>query len=174
MTTRDQQEFEALQLSLYPGRYVCIHPGSRGAWRQWPPDYFALLADHCAEKGLDIVITGTADETGITREVIKNLHHPAVDVTGMTTMGAMGVLLRNSSLLVSNCTGVSHIAAALGTPSVIISMDGEPHRWGPLDRRLHRTIDWTTRPRIDEVLMEMEDLLQALPLRAAGSLSIKA
>jgi ADP-heptose:LPS heptosyltransferase len=168
ITARDMEEFESLRLPLTKGRYVCIHPGSRGAWRQWPPNYFALLADHCAEKGLDIVITGTADEIDITREVIKCLHHPAIDLTGLTTMGAMGVLLRNAFLLISNCTGVSHMATALSTPSVIISMDGEPHRWGPLDRRLHRTIDWTARPRIDDVLLETEDLVQGLAWPAVG------
>jgi ADP-heptose:LPS heptosyltransferase len=33
--------------------------------------------------------------------------------------------------LLSNCTGVSHIGAALRTPTVVISMGGEPERWGP-------------------------------------------
>jgi ADP-heptose:LPS heptosyltransferase len=160
LTVRDQEEFESLGLPLSRGGYVCIHPGSRGSWRQWPPAYFALLADHCAEKGLDIVVTGTADEIDITREVIKCLHHPVIDLTGLTTVGAMGVLLRDAWLLISNCTGVSHMAAALGTSSVIISMDGEPHRWGPLDKRLHRTIDWTAHPRIEEVVLETEDLIQ--------------
>jgi ADP-heptose:LPS heptosyltransferase len=162
LTIKDLGDYELLKLPLLPARYVCIHPGSRGAWRQWPPNYFALLADHCAEKGLAIVITGTADEIDITREVIKCLRHPAIDLTGLTTIGTMGMLLRNAFLLVSNCTGVSHIAAALRTPSVIISMDGEPYRWAPIDHRLHRTIDWATHSRIDEVLMETEDLIQAL------------
>jgi len=162
LTVKDQEEFEGLDLSLCARHYVCIHPGSRGGWRQWPPAYFALLADYCAEKGLNIVITGTADEIDITREVIKCLHYPAIDLTGRTTMGAMGVLLRNAFLLISNCTGVSHMAAALRTPSVIISMDGEAHRWAPLDRRLHRTIDWTGHPRIDEVVLELEELCREI------------
>jgi ADP-heptose:LPS heptosyltransferase len=71
----------------------------------------------------------------------------------------MGVLLRDASLLVSNCTGVSHMAAALKTPSVVISMDGEPYRWGPLDERLHRTIDWTAEQDISRVVAETEELL---------------
>jgi ADP-heptose:LPS heptosyltransferase len=158
LTEKDHMELAGLHLPLANYRYVCIHPGSRGGWRQWPPNYFALLADHCAEKGLDVVITGTADEIDITREVIKCLHHPAIDLTGLTSMGAMGALLQHAFMLISNCTGVSHMAAALRTPSVIISMDGEPSRWAPLDHRLHKTIDWTVRPRIDEALLVMEEL----------------
>jgi len=159
LTETDAREFVRLRLPLEPGRYVCIHPGSRGAWRQWPPEHFAMVADICAERGMDIVVTGTADERDITREVIGHLHHPAIDVTGLTSIGAMGVLLRDASLLVSNCTGVSHMAAALRTPSVVISMDGEPYRWGALDHRLHRTIDWTEGPGVDRVVAEMEDML---------------
>jgi ADP-heptose:LPS heptosyltransferase len=159
LTAVDEEEFARLGLPLEAGRYVCIHPGSRGVWRQWPPEHFALLADICAERGLDIVVTGTADEREIAREVIGHLHHPAMDITGMTGMGAMGVLLRDASLLVSNCTGVAHMASALGTPSVVISMDGEPFRWGALNKQLHRTIDWTAGPGIDLVVAEVKDVL---------------
>ncbi|HVW61623.1 MAG TPA: glycosyltransferase family 9 protein, partial [Puia sp.] len=57
LLSQDYHELARMALPLRPGRYVCVHPGSRGSWRQWPPQYFALLADHCAEKGLDLVIT---------------------------------------------------------------------------------------------------------------------
>ncbi|MBS1606705.1 MAG: glycosyltransferase family 9 protein [Bacteroidetes bacterium] len=159
LTAADEEELGRLGLPLEPGKYVCIHPGSRGVWRQWPPDHFALVADICGERGLDIVVTGTADERDISREVIGHLRHPAIDVTGLTSVGAMGVLLRGASLLVSNCTGVAHMASALRTPSVVISMDGEPFRWGALNKRLHRTIDWTAGPGIGMVVAEVEELV---------------
>ena len=141
-------------------RYVCVHPGSRGTWRQWPPSHFACLADQCAGMGYQVVITGTAAEAPITREVIDRMDYPAIDLTGQTGLGEIGELIRNADLLISNCTGVSHIAAAVETPSVVISMDGEPERWGPLNTQLHKTIDWTRRTDFDHVLAEMEMLLE--------------
>jgi ADP-heptose:LPS heptosyltransferase len=54
-------------------------------------------------------------------------------------------------LLIANCTGVSHIAAATRTPSFVISMDGEPERWGPLNQILHVTKDWTRDPSFEAV-----------------------
>ncbi len=46
--------------------YIVVHPGSRNEARQWPPIYFAALADYCAEHGYRVVLTGTPDETYIT------------------------------------------------------------------------------------------------------------
>ncbi len=159
ITKQDQKEFEALLLPIYPENYICFHPGSRGRTRQWPPKYFAQIADYCIEKGFVAVITGTKEEIEITSEVIKCMHHIPVDLTGKTTLGTIAILLKNSFALISNCTGVSHIADAFETPSVVVSMDGEPDRWGPLNRKLHRVIDWTKNPHFESVLLETESLL---------------
>ncbi|NIJ52728.1 glycosyltransferase family 9 protein [Dyadobacter arcticus] len=144
---------------LIPGQYVCVHPGSRGTWRQWPPAHFASAADVCAEKGYQIVVTGTKDEAVITNQVIELMKHPALDLTGKTGLGEIGQLIKEAGLLISNCTGVSHIAAAMQTPSMVISMDGEPERWGPLNKSLHKTIDWTQSPAFDRVLGLLETLI---------------
>ena len=48
-------------------------------------------------------------------------------------------------MLVCNDTGVSHIAAALGTPSVVVSCGADVARWAPLNRELH-TVLWQPMP----------------------------
>jgi ADP-heptose:LPS heptosyltransferase len=126
--------------------YVCIHPGSRGSWRQWPAAYFAEMADYCAEQGLDVVLTGTKDELEIVEDVRRKMKYTPLVAAGKTSLGAVALLIRDAYLLVSNCTGVSHIASAMKTPSIVISMDGEPDRWAPLNREIHYVIDWTTNP----------------------------
>lgn len=162
---QDYRDLGKLQLPIEPGRYICIHPGSRGSRRQWPPQYFALLANLCAERGFDLVITGTTAETAIIRELIKWIKHPVTDLTGITSLGALGLLIANAALLIANCTGVSHIAAALQTPSLIISMDGEPRRWAPLNHLLHHTIDWTQHPPLGSVVLQLEELLEGIKYR---------
>jgi ADP-heptose:LPS heptosyltransferase len=162
LTKQDQKDFDELLLPVYPKNYVCIHPGSRGRWRQWPPQFFALIADFCIEQGLTAVITGTKEETDITTEVIKCMHHVPIDLTGKTSLGAIAVLIKNAFMLVSNCTGVSHVADAFDTPSVVISMDGEPERWAPLNRKLHRVTDWTKEPHFETVLLETDTLIKNL------------
>ncbi len=64
-------------------------------------------------------------------------------------------------MLIANCTGVSHIAAAVKTPSVIISMDGEPERWSPVNKNLHHVIDWTKDPHFDSVFNAVIKMITA-------------
>ncbi|MFD0766914.1 glycosyltransferase family 9 protein [Mucilaginibacter lutimaris] len=159
LTTKDYDALDELHLDIEPKRYVCIHPGSRGAWRQWPVKYFAALADYCAEQGYKVVLTGTKEEADIIDAVISHMRYEPINTAGKTSMGAVGALIQNAAMIISNCTGVSHIASAFKTPSIVISMDGEPQRWGPLDKRVHRTINWLQSPDFHQVFRETVELV---------------
>jgi ADP-heptose:LPS heptosyltransferase len=159
LNTEDYDALDKLDLGIEPKKYVCVHPGSRGAWRQWPVKYFAALADYCIEQGFKAVLTGTKDEAEIIDAVISQMRYEAINTAGKTTMGAVGALIQNAAMLISNCTGVSHIASAFKTPSIVISMDGEPQRWGPLDKRVHRTINWLQSPDFHSVFRETVELV---------------
>ncbi|MEJ7684730.1 MAG: glycosyltransferase family 9 protein [Segetibacter sp.] len=146
-------------LPVKPKEYVIVHPGSRGVSRQWGPENFAAIADYCFENELQVVITGTKDEMEIVENVKRHMKYEPIIAAGKTSLGAVALLIKNAAALVSNCTGVSHIAAALKTKSIVISLDGEPYRWGPLNKSLHTTIDWTSNADINNVRQEVKALL---------------
>jgi ADP-heptose:LPS heptosyltransferase len=156
---KDFEDFEKAGLPVQPGEYVIIHPGSRGVSRQWSPANFAAIADQCYENGLQVVVTGTKDEADIVEKVIGYMRHKPINAAGKTSLGAVAVLIKNAAALVSNCTGVSHIAAALKTKSIVISLDGEPYRWTPLNKKLHHAIDWTATQDMNLVRHEVDELL---------------
>jgi ADP-heptose:LPS heptosyltransferase len=106
----------------------------------------------------------------IVQEVAKDLKTEAIIAAGITSLGAAGVLIKNAFLLISNCTGVSHMAAAFETPSLVISMDGEPERWGPLNKELHRTIDWKNNPHFEQVFSELKNLFSSLQRNHVGEI----
>ncbi len=126
--------------SLTPSRYVCIHPGARKASKRWAPDRFAAVADALVERGLQVVLTGTTAEREITGAVAAAMHRPVVDAAGPMSLGALAALMRDARFVVSNDTGVSHLAAALRVPSVVVFLAADPDRWAPPDESLHRAI----------------------------------
>jgi ADP-heptose:LPS heptosyltransferase len=125
---------------LVPGAYICIHAGAKQPNRRWSPENFAAVADALAQRGYPIVLTGTKDEKEVAQVVASGIKAPIVDLTGQTDMGALAVLLSRACLLICNDTGVSHLAAALRTPSVVVFVSSDRDRWAPLDKRLHRAV----------------------------------
>jgi ADP-heptose:LPS heptosyltransferase len=159
VTEEEEASLQEVAPFVHHEPYVVIHPGSRSEARQWQPSYFAALGDYCAEHGYRVVLTGTPEETYITDYVADLMTHKLVNLAGKTSLGVVAALIKHANLLIANCTGVSHIAAATKTPSIIISMDGEPYRWGPMNHSLHHVFDWTTHQSFTEVHNQLIELL---------------
>jgi ADP-heptose:LPS heptosyltransferase len=132
----DWQEWRSLRLQ----RYAVIHAGAQLVSRRWPAERFAEVGDALAAEGLRIVLTGAIGEAQLTRTLQQLMRQPALDLAGRTTLGALGALIARARLVVCNDTGVSHIAAAMSTPSVVVACGSDPGRWAPLNAELHRVI----------------------------------
>ena len=119
------------------GAYICVHPGASVPERRWPVDRFAAVADALASQGHRIILTGTAAEAGLTQAVGAAMTHPALGLAGQTDLASLAALIDGARLLVSNDTGVAHLAVARKVPSVIVSTGDNPARWAPLDTSRH-------------------------------------
>lgn len=118
--------------------YVCIHPGARLPSRRWPPGSFAKVADGLAEQGLRVVLTGSDSERDIIDAVRGAMRAPSLDLSGRTSLGSLAALVSHARLVVCNDTGMSHVAAGVATPSVVVSSGADPRRWAPLNAGRHR------------------------------------
>ena len=151
-------------MNINESEYVCVHPGASVPERRWPADRFAAVADALAGRGLRVILTGTAGEAGLTRAVREAMAAPAADLAGKTSLGATAALLAKARLLLCNDTGVSHLAAAVRTPSVVVSTGDNPARWAPADARRHRVLCRPGGPvPTADVLAESLDLLAHPP-----------
>jgi ADP-heptose:LPS heptosyltransferase len=147
------------ETGLKPKEYVCVHPGARDKKRWWPAEKFSQIADKIAEKGYQIVLTGTTEEKPAIDSVIDLMNFPAINLGGKTDLGILAELIKNAKMILSNDTGVSHIAAAVKTPSIVIFISSDPVRWAPVDKRLHHVILPEESVNFDFVLRNTEQIL---------------
>ncbi|GAB4040755.1 glycosyltransferase family 9 protein [Spirosoma gilvum] len=159
-TESDYQKMQEVltQLGVDPDRFVCIHAGGISG-RRWPENQFARVADRLAEQGYAVVFTGTHSEIPIVAAVQEAMSFPSVSVAGQTSLGQLGALLTKTALLISNDTGVAHLAVACGTPSVIIFTSADPAEWGPLNRDRHRVVHENNPDGYKQAIEEAMDLL---------------
>lgn len=147
---------------LQPGKYACVHPGAYDPERRWSTGQFAKVADTLSGSGLQVVLTGSAAEVELAQAVAQSMRSPYVNLAGHTSLGALAALLKQSRLLLCNDTGVSHLAAALGVPSVVV-MFADPHRWAPLNRQRHRIINGFAPTALKLVLEQVAQLQSGQP-----------
>lgn len=165
LTPGDRAELAATGLphELRRGGYVCLHPGARWAGKRWPVASFAAVGRALHDRfGLQLVLTGSAAERPLAAEVASAIGRPCVNAALPISIGAMAALIASSRLLVANDTGVSHIAAGLAVPSVIVFSASDLERWAPLDRTRHRPVPAQPEDAVEAVLRQAGELL-ALP-----------
>lgn len=125
---------------LGEGRWAVVHAGSQLPSRRWAPERFAAVADALADGGLQVVLTGSAAEAPLVAALRQKMRQPALDLAGRTDLWTLGAVVERAALVVCNDTGISHIAAALGTPSVVVASGSDVARWAPRDTNRNRVL----------------------------------
>jgi ADP-heptose:LPS heptosyltransferase len=126
-----------LQVNPLPGRshddapYVVVHPGASAPARTWPADRHAALVRALVDSGRWVVVTGSVDERGLTHCVAGR--HPRVsDLGGRLSFAQLGSVIRDADAIVVGNTGPAHLAAAVGTPVVLLFAPVVPAaKWRP-------------------------------------------
>lgn len=142
ISASDHAEGDALasRLGLDLDRTVFIHPGARLVSRRWPLERYAEVAGALADAGWQIAITGSKGEAPLAQRLKAAMDRPCVDLCGETSLGGLASLLQRGRLLVCNDTGISHVAASVHLPSVVIASGSDVARWAPLDTQRHTVL----------------------------------
>jgi ADP-heptose:LPS heptosyltransferase len=111
---------------------VLVHPGARYGSKRWPARRFAEVAAALNCPVTPVLLTGTADERDLAQAVARAAGLPESRVlAGRTDLGELCTLVASAALVVSGDTGIAHVAAAFGTPSVTLFGPVGPQQWGP-------------------------------------------
>jgi ADP-heptose:LPS heptosyltransferase len=130
------QEWLTAHLPRCPA--IAIHLGSQDLeFRRWPLERFVQFAERVRGLGLEpsIILTGTAPERPLIRGFIDQYSGHAADASHSGSLEKTAALLERCQLLVSNDTGIMHLAAAMGTPTVGLFGPNSPRYWAPIGPR---------------------------------------
>jgi heptosyltransferase II len=109
---------------------VALAPGSVAPARRWPAAAYAALSHRLLAEGCDVCVLGGPNEKALAREIVGDTR--ARDLTGNDLRDAI-VALAAAKVAVANDSGLLHVAAALGTPSIGIFGPMTAALWAPLN-----------------------------------------
>ncbi len=119
------------------GRVLALCPGAEfGGAKRWPDSYFATLARRYIDLGWQVVLFGSPKDQEVTTRIADacaSAH--CLDLAGKTSLGEAVDLLSLCSAVVSNDSGLMHIAAALNRPTLVIYGATSPDFTPPLSKR---------------------------------------
>ena len=117
-------------------RLICFCPGAEyGPAKRWPPKYFGELAAALAAEGSTIWIVGSSKERDIGEAIREHSAGVALNLCGRTTLDQAVVLLSGADMVVTNDSGLMHVAAALDRPLVALYGSSSPAFTPPLSAR---------------------------------------
>ena len=120
---------------------VALAPGAVGPSKRWPAAAYAVLSRQLLAAGFAVWIVGGPSEKPLADEIVGDTE--ARDLTGHDLREAILALV-SASLMLSNDSGLLHIAAALGTPTIGIFGPTSPWHWAPLNP-LQATVELTSK-----------------------------
>jgi heptosyltransferase II len=109
---------------------VALAPGSVGVSKRWT--YYAEAAKLLAQQGLDVWVVGGMAEKALAAEIVAAGGPRVRDLTGNDLRNGI-LAVAAAEVVISNDSGLMHVAAAAGTPTLGIFGPTSPYLWAPLN-----------------------------------------
>lgn len=123
------------RLGLNRSRKVAVLcPGAEyGPAKRWPTAHFAALARALAGRGLAVWLIGSDKDKPVADEIAARQEDTVLNLCGRTDLGAAIDLMSLAGVVVSNDSGLMHVASALGRPLVAIYGSSSADHTPPLN-----------------------------------------
>lgn len=134
----EQNEVEGalrdLALTGQEGRLLALCPGAEfGSAKRWPANAYAELAHHYLQLGWKVWLFGSAKDSKDCAAINRQTDERCTDLSGRTSLAQAVALLSLADGVVSNDSGLMHVAAALQRPLVAVYGSTDPGFTPPLN-----------------------------------------
>jgi len=119
-------------LAAYQPPVVALAPGAVGPGKRWASRNYAELARRLTAAGVSVWVLGGPNEAPFAREIVAAGGDGVRDLTGNDLRDAI-VAFATVDAAVTNDSGLMHIAAAIGVPTVALFGPTAPQLWAPLN-----------------------------------------
>jgi heptosyltransferase-2 len=119
-------------LAAQAGPIVTLSPGAVGAGKAWPASHYGQLARALIQDGASVWVLGGPNESSIAKQIAEAAGPRVRDLTSNDLRNAI-LALAAADASVTNDSGLMHVSAAIGTPTVAIFGPTSPWHWKPLN-----------------------------------------
>lgn len=100
---------------------VGVNPSANWLLKRWPAENFAMLCDRLIkELNCAIILIGSKNDSGIINEVTNKMERNVYNLCGKTSITELAAIIKNTDLFISNDSGPAHLAASLGTSTLVL------------------------------------------------------
>jgi heptosyltransferase-3 len=129
----DEERAHGILAASATRTYAVLHVSPKFSYKQWTTSGWIELARWLNTHGLKVIVTAGNSEQEVTyaSNLIGQLPQGSVNLAGKVSLSILGCLLSGATLYIGTDTAVTHMAAALGVPTVALFGPSNPIKWGP-------------------------------------------
>jgi heptosyltransferase-3 len=132
-TAREVQDLMR-QHNLTANNFILIHPPARWRFKCWTAEGYAQVINTLQKDyKLPVVVTAAPDpqEMQFIQDIVARLPTTPINLAGRLDLKALGALIAQARLFIGVDSAPMHLAAAVGTPTVVLFGPSGPYNWRP-------------------------------------------
>ncbi|MGB4812112.1 MAG: glycosyltransferase family 9 protein [Methylophilaceae bacterium] len=132
-TMQDSQWVDGLLAGHQNQTYVVLHVYPKFAYKMWLSEAWVELVNWLNAQNFQVILTGSSDpeELRYIAQLIEKLPKNTLNLASKLNFAQMAYLLKNAKIYVGPDTVATHLAAAMGAPTVALFGPSNPVKWGP-------------------------------------------
>lgn len=160
--------------ALKPGQpYAVLHVYPKFSYKMWHTSGWVALVAWLNQHKIPAVFTGSGepDEMNYIQQLLGHMPADTINLAGKLNFAQMAYLLKKAKLYVGPDTVTTHLAAAMGTPTVALFGPSNPVKWGPWPQGYHPTQSpWQMAAPMQKVanVVVLQGLEDCVPCRLEG------